>query len=130
MCDYIKTDYELSSADDEIVGYYKNKNNWNIQEIRDFENRVMKLYNENYDYFENIQGFNDDGYDGYSIETRNCDSWGGLDSTIEKTFKLDLDDLAKDSECNFLYTLDDEQLIFNRDKLKAYFEKRGLICKI
>jgi len=107
--------------DEELVSYYKNRKKWTVQAVREFEDRILKLYNENEEYFDEISGFNGEKYGQYRIETRNCDSWGGLDSIITEIFDVkDIDELAKAEWCNFLFECNDYSVIFNIEQLRKY----------
>ncbi len=62
----------------EIVEFYNNKTDWTIDEVEAFENLLIKIYNEDSDFFVDIAGFNDGGYGKYSV-MRDCVSYWGLD---------------------------------------------------
>jgi len=118
--------------DEELVSYYKNRKSWTVQAVREFEDRVFKLYNENYDFFKEIETevFNGENYGQYSIETRNCDSWGGLDDIITKIFDVkDIDELAKAEWCNFLFEYNDDLVIFNSEQLRKYILNHKRLLK-
>lgn len=67
---------------EQIVDFYDNKEFWEIEEIKEFENRLVAICDEDEEYYwDNLCDVRDGGYNdkdcGYwQTETRNCDSWG------------------------------------------------------
>ena len=70
---------------DEVVEFYKNKKEWTIDEVEAFENLLIKIYNEDLDFFNSILGFNDSGYGKYSV-MRDCISDWGLDGIFNHKY--------------------------------------------
>lgn len=61
---------------EEIVEFYNNKTDWTIEEVEAFENKLIKIYNEDSDFFDSISGFNDNGYGKYSTASDDYADWG------------------------------------------------------
>lgn len=115
---------------DELVSYYNNKADWTPAEVKEFVKIKNDFYDKDWEKFDDeIAGFDDDGYGKWSLETRNCDGWNGLDDLIGKFCgEKDLDIIANEDEYNFLYPIDDEVVCFSLENFRDYLGENN--CKL
>ncbi|RBQ30688.1 hypothetical protein CRU92_10970 [Arcobacter sp. FW59] len=110
----------------ELVEFYNNKKEWTIEEIKEFEKKRIELYNEDSDKYDEISGFNDNGFGDWTLETRDCDSWGGLDGEIEKIYNVDtVDYLAEWDKVDFVKSVNDDFLAFNLKLFEKALDEKG-----
>ena len=115
----------------EIVNFYDHKEYWEIEEIKEFENRLIAICDEDDEYYwDNLcdirnGAYNDKDCGCWQTETRNCDSWGSLQNAIEKFFNSDTDELAKDEKIDFLQPFNNDHLLFNSQRLERHLKKLG-----
>lgn len=111
----------------ELVSYYNNKADWTPAEVKDFVKIKNDFYDKDWEKFEDeIAGFDDEGYGEWTLESRTCDSWGGLDSEIEKIFNnRSIDSLSNDFLIDFLHPINDDNVCFSYEKLEKYLKNNG-----
>ena len=80
----------------EIVEFYYSKTDWTLDEVEAFENLLIKIYNEDSDFFVDISGFNDGGYGKYSVMSDCISDWGLGDIFNHKNYSShDIVDLTR-----------------------------------
>lgn len=111
---------------DEVVEFYKNKKEWSIDEVEAFENLLIKIYNEDLDFFNSILGFNDSGYGKYSVMSSHISDWGIDDVFNNKYYSFhDIVDSTRDAfaKSPFVRELDNFCIVDIEGLLKQFKNK-------
>ena len=111
---------------EELRKYYENKTDWTIEEIKSFVELKDKLEEDENISFDDIAELDKDGYGDWTLETRDCDSWGGLDSEIEKFYNIEtVDRLAQYGDVDFVKFINNDFLAFNLKSFLNCLDEKG-----